>query len=69
MCPPGSTSEPTLVPTTTGEIPSDFVAADSHAPSAPEVASRKIENGATASPYGAKYSDFLSNVSIIYISN
>lgn len=61
MCPSAAASDSTTVPTTNGEVSGEFQAVDAHAPSAPEAAAKKSE--ATASPYGNRYSDFLSNVS------
>lgn len=63
------------VPTTNGDVPNDYAAVESHAPSAPEAAQHKSEaangNGHAASqhnsnPYASRASDFLSNVRFLY---
>ncbi|SGY20685.1 BQ5605_C016g08124 [Microbotryum silenes-dioicae] len=73
MCPSAAaSSDPSAVPTTTGEAPSNFQAVDAHAPSAPEVAEKRQQatNGQAAAagieiknPYSSRYADFLSNTS------
>lgn len=74
MCPNASASSSEAipsVPTTNGEVPSDFQAVESHSapslrpPPAPPAAGTdgKTEAPAAKNPYAVRPADFLSNVS------